>query len=102
MKSIALQAIPNQSIIVTLDGDRYEMPFKGAGGFMTYGVIRNGVTILENGTRIVNGVPLLPYKYMQNGNFSLSIPDNELPNYKQLGVTQFLYYATPEELELIG
>lgn len=101
MELIELQAIPSQEIIVTLDGNRYEIPIKDAGGFMAYGVIRNGVTILENGNRIVNGSPLLPYKHMESGSFSLSVPDSELPDYRQFGLTQFLYYASQEELESI-
>lgn len=101
MELITLQAIPSQSVIITLDSNRYEIPIKDAGGFMVYGVIRNGLTILENGNRIVNGSPLLPYKYMEAGNLALSVPDAELPNYEQFGLTQFLYYASQEELESI-
>ena len=101
MQLITIQAVPSQEVIVTLEGNRYKIQIKDADGFMTYGVIRNGETLLENGTRIVNGSPLLPYKYMESGNFALSVPDSELPNYEQFGLTQFLYYATQEELESI-
>ena len=101
MQLITIQAVPSQEVIVTLEGNRYKIQIKDADGFMTYGVIRNGETLLENGTRIVNGSPLLPYKYMEAGNFALEVPDSELPNYKQFGVTQFLYYASQEELESV-
>lgn len=101
MKLITLQAIPSQEIIVTVDGNRYQISLKDAGGFMVYGVTRNGANILENGTRVVSGTPLLPYKYMEAGNFALQVPDSELPDYNQFGLTQFLYYASQEELESI-
>ena len=51
MKLITLQSIPNQEVIVTLDGYRYSIQIKSASGFMTYGVTRDGVVIVENGNR---------------------------------------------------
>lgn len=101
MKAITLQAIPNQEIIVTVDENRYTIQIKDCSGFMTYGVQRNGETIINNGNRIVNGALLLPYQYMEDGNFIFNIPDSELPDYTQFEVTQFLVYASQEELESI-
>ena len=99
MKLITLQAIPRQEVIVTLDESRYKIQMLSAGDFMTYGVERDGIVIIENGTRLVNGSPLLPYKYMQEGNFILDVPDSELPDYKNFTSTQALYYASIAELE---
>lgn len=101
MKLITLQQIPNQEVIVTLDGSRYKIQIKSASSFMTYGIERDGVVIIENGNRIVNGTPLLTYKYMESGNFVLDVPDNELPDYKKFGSTQFLIFASQEEIEAI-
>lgn len=101
MKLITLQQIPNQEVIITLDGFRYKIQIKSASGFMTYGVNRDGVIIIENGNRIVNGVPLLPYKYMEAGNFILDVPDSELPDFTKFESTQFLIYASQEEIEAI-
>jgi len=101
MQSITLQNIPNQELIVTIDGYRYSIPIKSANGFMTYGITRDGVVIVENGNRLVNGAPLFLYKYMETGNFILTVPDDELPDYKQFQSTQFLKYASKEELGLV-
>lgn len=101
MNLITLQQIPNQEVIVTLDGSRYKIQIKSASGFMTYGITRDGEVIIENGNRIVNGAPLLPYKYMEAGNFILDVPDGELPDYTKFGSTQFLTYASQEELEAV-
>lgn len=101
MNLITLQKIPNQEVIVTLDGNRYKIQIKSASGFMVYGIERNGVTIIENGNRIVNGAPLLPYKYMEAGNFIFDIPDTELPDYNKFEDTQFLVYASQEEIEAV-
>ena len=99
MKQITLQAIPNQKAIVTLDGNRFEIELKFTGEIMTYGLIKNGLTVIENGARLVNGVPLLPYDYLVDGNFILKIPDDELANYESFQVTQYLLYASQEELD---
>lgn len=99
MELITLQAIPNQEVIVTLDNSRYKIQIKSASGFMTYGITRDGEIIIENGNRIVNGSPLLPYKYMESGNFILDVPDSELPDYTKFELTQFLIYASQEEIE---
>ena len=101
MKLITLQKIPNQEVIVTLDDSRYKIQIKSASGFMTYGIERDGLIIIENGNRIVNGAPLLPYKYLESGNFILDVPDSELPDFTRLGSTQFLLYASQEEIEAI-
>lgn len=98
-ESITLQAIPNQKIIITLDSRRYEIEIKSADGFMTYGIVRDGVTILENGFRVIGKQPLLPYRYMESGNFVFDIPDTEDPDYKSFEITQFLFYLSQEEIE---
>lgn len=101
MQYLTLQQIPSQVVIATLDGFRYEITIKDAGGFMVCGVVRDGETLLEPGFRIVNGSPLIPYRYMENGNFTFEIPDDEEPDYNQFESTQFLIYASPEELDSI-
>lgn len=101
MENITLQSIPSQVAIVTLDGSRYEITIKDADGFMVCGIVRDGITILDPGFRIVNGTPLIPYRYLENGNFAFDIPEDETPNYEQFQTTQFLVYASPEELESI-
>ena len=101
MRQITLQQIPNQEIIVTLDGARYKIEIKSASGFMTYGIIRNGIVIIENGNRIVNGAPLISYKYQESGNFILDMIDSELPDYTKFESTQFLIYLSQEEIEAV-
>lgn len=68
---------------------------------MTCGMLRDGEVIFNNGFRIVNGAPLIPYKYLESGNFAFQIPDNETPNYENFQSTQFLFYATQEEIEAV-
>lgn len=101
MELITIRAVSSQDVIVTLEGFRYEIALKDADGFMVFGIIRDGVTIIEPGMRIVNDSPFLPYLYLEQGNFILDLPDDEIPDYKQFGITQFLRYATDAELKAV-
>ena len=44
------------------------------------------------------GMPLLPYRYQERGNFLLLTNEGDLPDFTQFGVTQFLVYLTAAEL----
>ncbi len=99
MKSITLEPVPSQSVIVELESDRYEITLKSCGDFMIYGVKKNGVTIISTGARIINQQGFLTYKYMRAGDFFLSTQGEAEPNFNQFGKTQFLKYATKKEIE---
>lgn len=94
---VSLDAVPNQELSVSLENFRYVLRFKDAGGVVVADVVRDGVTILE-GTRVLAGEPLIPYDYLEGGNFVLITSDDELPAYEQFGVTQFLLYLTVAEI----
>ena len=94
---IELQAIPSQSLTVTLDDDRYHLTLKETNGVMAADIIRNEIEILR-GSRIVAGTPLLPYLYQETGNVILLTENGELPHYREFNNTQFLIYASPDDL----
>lgn len=97
MIDVAIQALPNQSLSIQLDGMRYDILIKEANGCMVASVIRDGVTLVD-GVRLVAGAPVLPYRYQESGNFALTTTDEELPYYTMFGVTQFLVYLSADEL----
>lgn len=97
MIDVNIQALPNQSLSVQLDGLRYDITIKEAIGVMAATVVRDGVTLVDN-VRLVAGTPVLPYRYQESGNFALTTADEELPYYPSFGVTQFLVYLSAEEL----
>lgn len=98
MLTIALQPVPNQSFTMTLGGDVYELTLQAAKGIMAATLARNGTTLLS-GFRCVANSPLIPYRYMESGNFLLLTANNEeLPDYAAFGVTQSLVYLTADEL----
>lgn len=97
MIDIALSAVANQSFFVQLDERAYAISIHTADDVLTASISRDDVTLIT-GARIAPGTPLLPYRYQESGNFVLLTQDDDMPEYSQLGVTQFLVYLSPSEL----
>ena len=94
---IELQQVPNQRVSVELDGDRYVIDFNDIGNVTAATVTRND-EVLVSGQRVVAGTPILPYQYLESGNFIFITDDGELPVYTEFGGTQTLYYLTQAEV----
>lgn len=99
-KEIILQAIPNQSFSVNVSNIEYSFIIKEANGIMAATISRNGTTILS-GNRLVAGTPMIPYKYLEDGNFFITTQNGELPYYTEFNITQFMFYLSPAEIEAI-
>lgn len=97
MINIPLQAIPNQSLSTVLDNTQFDIVVRVAGDIMAVDITINNVVILT-GQRASPGCPLIPYQYLENGNFFLLTENNDYPDYTKFGVDQFLVYASPDEL----
>lgn len=97
MQLITLQAIPNQSFNIQLDNALYKIAVKCGGAFMFVDIIRNGEPIVL-GMRAVTGAFLIPYKYLEIGNFIFTTRNEEYPTYVQFGVNQYLFYFSQTEL----
>lgn len=97
MIDITLQPLPNQSFSIQLGASRYDITLKEANGAMTASIARDGAPVVEN-VRLVAGSPVLPYRYLEDGNFVLVTQDDDLPYYTAFGVTQFLTYLTADEV----
>lgn len=100
MIEIALSPIPNQSLSIRLDDHLYDIKIKQSNGCMSVTIARDNVTILDN-IRAVAQFPLIPYDYLENGNFIISTENDDLPDYTQFGITQFLIYFSELELGTI-
>lgn len=97
MRNIPLTQDPNQELTVRLDDRRYTLRLKAANGVMVADVSIDGAVILR-GTRVLAGEPIIPYVYLQDGNFILLTVDDALPDYAQFGVTQSLVFLSAEEI----
>jgi len=99
MNLIPLQAIPNQSFSVTLEGNLYALTLRTIQNGTYADITLNG-NVLITGTRCVVNKPLLPYPYLEGvgGNFAFVTQNSEYPNYAEFGTTQALYYVTVAEV----
>lgn len=98
MRTIPLDAIPNQELSVTLDGNRWDITIKECNGVMCCTLSLNDALLLS-GQRIVAGSPLIPYKHMQAyGNFWILTENDELPYYDRFDVDQQFIYVSPGEI----
>ena len=97
MQLITVEALPSQSFTITLGGNNYEIKIYSIDGHMAYDLFINSVEIVA-GFKMVNDIPLLTYVHQEvSGNILLQIPEDEIPDYNNFGLTQFLYYLTEEE-----
>lgn len=100
MIEIPLSAIPNQKLSIQLDNQFYDITIKEANKIMVVTVVRNGTTIIDS-VRVVAGTPILPYEYLELGNFIFLTSNEEYPYYTKFGVDQSLIFASQAELEVI-
>lgn len=107
MQLIPLIIEPNQSLNITLGGDNYNIKLNDVNNnddeidvLMTSTIQRNNVDIIS-GFRMLAGEPLIPFRYLENGNFVFFTNNDEFPDYRQFGITQFLYFFDEDELREI-
>ncbi|CAH0447593.1 hypothetical protein LMG10661_03660 [Ralstonia syzygii subsp. syzygii] len=102
MMQIPLDAIPNQSLSVRLDGRRYEITVQATAGVMSATIIRDGVTLVQ-GQRCSAGTALLPFLHLEDsdGNFAFLTDDGEYPDYRKFDSThQLMYFGGAELVEI--
>lgn len=97
MRIVPLASVANQSFTVTIDGVRWIVAVKSTRGVMCVDMSRAGIEILT-GIRALAGEPIIPYAYLQTGNFIFLTLDDALPDWRQFGVTQFLVYLSAIEI----
>ena len=97
MIPISLQPIPNQSLSIVLESNRYDITVKETNGVMSASISRNDVLIVDN-VRITAGTFFLPYIYQDDGNFYVLNLNNDLIYYTNFGTTQNLYYLSVQDL----
>jgi hypothetical protein len=103
MFQVQLQAIPNQTLSVQISNNNYDLSIRSISNtsdIMMFDISINSVLIIQ-GQRAVAGYPIIPYQYLENGNFVILTANDDLPNYTQFQITQYLIFADEAELEAI-
>lgn len=98
MKEIPLQALPAQTFSVPLDNNVWDISIKLTAGAISCSFILNGTKVIDN-IRAVAGYRLIPYDYLQDGNFAFITMNFEVPDYTKFGTTQKLVYISQAELD---
>lgn len=99
MRTIPIQQTANQSLTVTLDGNRWSLTIKAANEMMCVDIDLNDTPILR-GQRVVAGMPVIPYRRIapNQGNFMFVTERDENPWWERFIVDQSLHYVTAEDL----
>lgn len=98
MKRIPLAAFPNQEFVVNIEQTTYQISLWDGNYCMLIDISQNGVPIITG--QVCNaGSLLIPYLYLESGNFVFLTATDELPYYTKFGITQSLVYLTQAELD---
>lgn len=100
MQNVPLQNLPNQELSIPLDNNQWDISLRSANGTIAATFTLNGIVLIEN-VRVVAGMRMLPYKYLENGNFALITQSFEIPDYTKFGITQSLLYFSQDELNAV-
>lgn len=107
MIEIPLQTIPNQTLSIRLDNQQYDIEIHTISNnidptnlIMAISITRDNVLIVDS-FRAVSGYPILPYEYLENGNFAFITDSDDYPDYTRFGIDQSLIFASESELEAL-
>ena len=98
--SINLQRLRSQQLAINLEGVQHSIRVYETNNGMAVDLERDG-NLVFNGLRLVNGELLIPFEYLEFGNFLLISTDNCLADYRNFGETQNLIYFTASELAVL-
>jgi len=94
---VPIAAVPNQTFSISLNNMRYDIAIYVARNIMAIDIERDNETLVL-GLRLVPNSLVIPYKYLEEGNFIILTDDEEYPYYTQFGISQQLLYASSAEL----
>ena len=102
MINIPLQAIPNQSLSITLDNNQYDIRIHAIDdvGSVAVDIAIDNVVIVT-GIFALPDFPIIPARYLENGNFVITTENDDIPNWNQFAVDQYLIYVSQTELNTI-
>lgn len=63
-------------------------------------ISRDG-SVLLTGVRVLAGEPLIPYRYLEDGNFIFITANDEMPFWSEFGNSQVLVYLSKEEIDAV-
>lgn len=98
MIEIQLKQIPNQALSIDIEGNTFNITIKTTDAKSTIADISINSNAVIKGIRCMPNRPIIPYKYLEQGNFFFATMDDEYPYYTSFGTTQRLVYLSTSEL----
>lgn len=100
MQIIPIAPIPNQTLSVVLENNFYQIQLQQVAGIVSATIVMNASTVIS-GQRCVGGSLIIPYLYLQSGNFFFQTANLDLPSYDQFNITQNLVYISIADIQQI-
>lgn len=97
MLEISLQNTPNQSFSLDTEGVVFDITISTT-GVTVMDVVIDGVLKIGS-AKCLPMTPVIPYRYLEHGNFFFITENDEYPDYTKFGISQRLVYMTPSEME---
>lgn len=98
MQNIPIQAIPSQSFsYIDPAGNSWTVSIKLVIDEIAFSFTLNGTLLIQNITAVA-GYRIIPYDYLENGNFVLVTQSQQVPNYTQFGLTQSLIFLEAADI----
>lgn len=93
---LKIQAVPNQTLSVDIDGVSFDISLKTAGTIIADITVDQVVKV--QGAKCLPNKPIMPYEYLEHGNFFFITENEEYPDYTQFNISQSLVYLTVDEM----
>ncbi len=98
MQIIPLQAIPSQTLsYIDPAGNQWNIAVRLVGQQIAFSFTLNNIVLIQ-GITAVAGARIIPYNYLESGNFALITQAQQVPDYTQFGITQTLVFFEPADI----
>lgn len=100
MQTVPIQAIPVQTFTyIDPSNNIWDIGIRNVAEQMAFSFSRNGVVLIQNCCAVA-GYRLVPYDYLEDGNFVLITQNYQIPDYTQFGTTQTLVFLEQSEIDV--
>lgn len=99
MQTIAIQAIPSQTFTyIDPSSNQWDIGIRNVASQVAFTFSLNGTLLLQN-ICAVAGYRIIPYDYLENGNFVLITQNYQVPDYTQFGISQTLVFLEQSDIQ---
>lgn len=99
MQNIPIQALPSQTFTyVDPENNQWNISVQLVIAQMAFSFTLNGTPLIKNVTAVA-GIRIIPYDYLENGNFVIITQSQQVPDYRQFGTTQHLLFLEAADIK---